>query len=37
MVVGDLNTMGMAYPFVKGIDYKIELQKLEKDSQKVGR
>ncbi|HEY7776994.1 MAG TPA: endonuclease/exonuclease/phosphatase family protein [Nitrososphaeraceae archaeon] len=36
MVVGDLNTMGMVYPFDKGIDYKIELQKLEKDSQKVG-
>ena len=30
------NTMGMVYPFDKGIDYKIELQKLEKDSQKVG-
>lgn len=36
IVVGDLNTMGMVYPFDKGIDYKIELQKLEKDSQKVG-
>jgi len=36
IVVGDLNTMGMIYPFDKEIDDKIELQKLEIDSHKVG-
>lgn len=35
MFLGDLNTMGMKYPFNKSIDATVELQKLDKGAQKV--
>lgn len=35
MILGDLNTMGMKYPFDKSIISEIELQKLQKDAEKV--
>jgi len=35
IIVGDLNTMGMDYPFDKDIDPAIELKKLERDAGKV--
>lgn len=34
IVVGDLNTMGMDYPFKKNITPEVELQKLERDAAK---
>lgn len=35
MFLGDLNTMGMNYPFDKNIDPSFELKKLDKESKKV--
>ena len=35
LFLGDLNTMGMGYPFDKDIDADIELQKLDRDAGKV--
>ena len=35
MFMGDLNTMGMTYPFDKSIDADIELRKLENEASKV--
>jgi hypothetical protein len=34
--LGDLNTMGMKYPFNKSIDNATELKKLDKDAKKSG-
>lgn len=34
--LGDLNTMGMKYPFDKAIDTKLELQKLDADAERRG-
>ncbi|MDI6767642.1 MAG: hypothetical protein QME52_12545 [Bacteroidota bacterium] len=36
MFLGDLNTMGMKYPFDKNIKPEIELKKLDREAQKVG-
>jgi len=35
IILGDLNTMGMRYPFDRNIVSKIELKKLERDAKKV--
>ncbi|MFQ6083016.1 MAG: endonuclease/exonuclease/phosphatase family protein [Candidatus Aminicenantia bacterium] len=35
MFLGDLNTMGMSYPFDRDIDPKFELKKLDKGAKKV--
>jgi exonuclease III len=35
MFLGDLNTMGMTYPFKKGIDPTTELKKLDRQAKKV--
>jgi len=35
MFLGDLNTMGMNYPFKKNIDANLELKKLDRESKKV--
>ena len=35
LFIGDLNTMGMKYPYQKSIDNNMELRKLEKDAKKA--
>ena len=35
MFLGDLNTMGMNYPFQKAIEADVELKKLDKDAKRV--
>jgi endonuclease/exonuclease/phosphatase family metal-dependent hydrolase len=35
LFLGDLNTMGMNYPFQKAIDADLELKKLDKDAKRV--
>ncbi len=35
LFIGDLNTMGMKYPYQKSIDNDVELRKLEKDAKKA--